>query len=82
MPFSSKDLINYQEERFPHVSVFIKLASEVGKIMSNPDLLKKPENSQSMQLFDFPKPRLKKGFFYNSSLSGTLFPQRGHFQIV
>ena len=72
---SSKDLINYQEERFPHVSAFIKLASEVGKIMSNPDLLKKSENSQSMRLFDFPRPRLKKGFFYNCSLSGTLFPQ-------
>ena len=72
---STKDLINYQEERFPHVSAFIKLASEVGKIMSNPDLLKKSENSQSMRLFDFPKPRLKKGFFYNCSLSGTLFPQ-------
>ena len=72
---SSKDLINYQEERFPHVSAFIKLASEVGKIMSNPDLLKKSEKSESMRLFDFPKPRLKKGFFYNCSLSGTLFPQ-------
>ena len=72
---STKDLINYQEERFPHVSAFIKLASEVGKIMSNPDLLKKSEKSQSMRLFDFPKPRLKDGFFYNCSLSGTLFPQ-------
>ena len=72
---SNKDLINYQEERFPHVSAFIKLASEVGKIMSNPDLLKKSEKSESMRLFDFPKPRLKKGFFYNCSLSGTLFPQ-------
>ena len=72
---STKDLINYQEERFPHVSAFIKLASEVGKIMSNPDLLKKSEKSESMRLFDFPKPRLKKGFFYNCSLSGTLFPQ-------
>ena len=72
---SSEELINYQAERFPHVSAFIKLASEVGKIMSNPDLLKKSEQSQSMRLFDFPKPRLKKGFFYNCSLSGTLFPQ-------
>jgi len=72
---SADDLINYQAERFPHVSAFIKLASEVGKIMSNPGLLKKSENSQSMRLFDFPKPRLKKGFFYNCSLSGTLFPQ-------
>ena len=72
---SSEELINYQAERFPHVSAFIKLASEVGKIMSNPDLLKKSEKSQSMRLFDFPKPRLKKGFFYNCSLSGTLFPQ-------
>ena len=72
---STKDLINYQDERFPHVSAFIKLASEVGKIMSNPDLLKKSEKSESMRLFDFPKPRLKKGFFYNCSLSGTLFPQ-------
>ena len=72
---SFKELINYQAERFPHVSAFIKLASEVGKIMSNPDLLKKSEKSQSMRLFDFPKPRLKKGFFYNCSLSGTLFPQ-------
>ena len=71
----SEELINYQAERFPHVSAFIKLASEVGKIMSNPDLLKKSEKSQSMRLFDFPKPRLKKGFFYNCSLSGTLFPQ-------
>ena len=43
--------------------------------MSNPDLLKKSEKSESMRLFDFPKPRLKKGFFYNCSLSGTLFPQ-------
>ena len=43
--------------------------------MSNPDLLKKSENSQSMRLFDFPRPRLNKGFFYNCSLSGTLFPQ-------
>ena len=72
---SNKDLINYQEERFPHVSAFIKLASDVGKIMSNPDLLKKSEKLESMRSFDFPKPRLKKGFFYNCSLSGTLFPQ-------
>ena len=72
---SNKDLVNYQNERFPHVSAFIKLASDVGKIMSNPDLLKKSEKTQSMRLFDFPKPRLKKGFFYNCSLSGRLFPQ-------
>ena len=72
---SSHDLNNYQRERIPHVSAFIKLASEVGKIMSNPDILKKSEKSQSMRLFDFPKPRLTKGFFYNCSLSGTLFPQ-------
>ncbi len=72
---SADDLINYQAERFPHVSAFIKLASEVGKIMSNPGLLKKSVRSQSMRLFDFPKPRLKKGFFYKCSLSGTLFPQ-------
>ena len=35
----------------------------------------KSEKSQSMRLFDFPKPRLKTGFFYKCSLSGTLFPQ-------
>ena len=72
---SADDLVNYQAERFPHVSAFIKLAAEVGKIMSNPGLLMKSEKSQSMRLFDFPKPRLKTGFFYKCSLSGTLFPQ-------
>ena len=73
--FPKSILKSYQTERLPHVKKFIQLATECGRIMSDPKINLKTNKKGNTKLFDFPRPRLEHGFFKRSELSGTLLPQ-------
>ena len=72
---SVKFLKSYEQERIPHVAKFIELATQCGKIMSDPKIVLKTQRKGNTKLFDFPRPRIDIGFSKESTLSGTLFPQ-------
>lgn len=73
--FRLSPLLAYQNERLSHVSEFIQLAVDCGKIMSDPDIILKSNKKDKGELFDFPRPKLATQLNSECQLSGNLFPQ-------
>ena len=73
--FRLSPLLAYQNERLSHVSEFIQLAVDCGKIMSDPDIILKSNKKDKGELFDFPRPKLATHLNSECQLSGNLFPQ-------
>jgi hypothetical protein len=59
----------------PHVRKFVELATQCGRVMSNPEIISKSNDLAGNKVFDFPRPRIEGGFLKKSLLSGTLLPQ-------
>ncbi len=73
--FRISPLLAYQNERFSHVSEFIKLAVKCGKIMSDPEIIFKSNKKKDDNLFDFPRPKISTQLNTDCQLSGSLLPQ-------
>ena len=74
--FRLSPLLAYlRTKELSHVSEFIQLAVDCGKIMSDPDIILKSNKKDKGELFDFPRPKLATQLNSECQLSGNLLPQ-------